>query len=175
MALTARDSTLPFKRKAASVSQQTAELSSQCATAPSSPVTWRGTISRSRPSSAIRMRPGRTSHTPLHPTQDRSHNLSTHRLRQCIAASRYPVAYVEVPASETGQPVADPVRLIVPMLERFIATELRQSAAPVGKVANWRFSFHSNISLESGPFRIEMKGPFRRSSTIILPITSSRR
>ena len=24
---------------------------------------------------------------------------------------------------ETGQPVADPVRLIVPMLERFIATD----------------------------------------------------
>lgn len=44
---------------------------------------------------------------------------------------RYPVAYVEVPASETGQPVADPIRLIVPMLERFIATELRQSAAAV--------------------------------------------
>lgn len=32
-------------------------------------------------------------------------------------------AYAEVLARETGQPVADPVRLIVPMLERFIATD----------------------------------------------------
>ena len=32
-------------------------------------------------------------------------------------------AYAEVLAVETGQPVADPVRLIVPMLERFIATD----------------------------------------------------
>ncbi|UFS65323.1 DUF2274 domain-containing protein [Paracoccus denitrificans] len=33
------------------------------------------------------------------------------------------VAYAEVLAPETGQPAADPVRLIVPMLERFIATD----------------------------------------------------
>ena len=33
------------------------------------------------------------------------------------------VTYSEVPARESGQPVADPVRLIVPMLERFIATD----------------------------------------------------
>ena len=31
--------------------------------------------------------------------------------------------YAEVLARETGQPAADPVRLIVPMLERFIATD----------------------------------------------------
>ncbi|MFV0332665.1 MAG: DUF2274 domain-containing protein [Tropicimonas sp.] len=31
--------------------------------------------------------------------------------------------YAEALARETGQPVADPVRLIVPMLERFIATD----------------------------------------------------
>ena len=33
------------------------------------------------------------------------------------------LAYAEVLARETGQPVADPVKLIVPMLERFIATD----------------------------------------------------
>lgn len=33
------------------------------------------------------------------------------------------VAYAEVLARETGEPVGDPVRLIVPMLERFIATD----------------------------------------------------
>lgn len=33
------------------------------------------------------------------------------------------VAYAEVLARETGQPAADPVRLIVPMLERFITTD----------------------------------------------------
>ncbi|EAW2125274.1 DUF2274 domain-containing protein [Salmonella enterica subsp. enterica] len=33
------------------------------------------------------------------------------------------VAYAEVLAHESGQPAADPVRLIVPMLERFIATD----------------------------------------------------
>ena len=32
-------------------------------------------------------------------------------------------AYAEVLARETGQPVTDPVKLIVPMLERFIATD----------------------------------------------------
>lgn len=31
--------------------------------------------------------------------------------------------YAEALARETGQPAADPVRLIVPMLERFITTD----------------------------------------------------
>lgn len=31
--------------------------------------------------------------------------------------------YAEVLARETGQPVSDPVKLIVPMLERFMATD----------------------------------------------------
>ena len=33
------------------------------------------------------------------------------------------VAYAEVLARETGRPVTDPIKLIVPMLERFIATD----------------------------------------------------
>jgi hypothetical protein len=33
------------------------------------------------------------------------------------------VAYAEVLARETGQPAPDPLKLIVPMLERFIATD----------------------------------------------------
>ena len=33
------------------------------------------------------------------------------------------LAYAEVLSRETGQPVAVPVKLIVPMLERFIATD----------------------------------------------------
>lgn len=33
------------------------------------------------------------------------------------------VAYAEALARETGQSAADPVRLIVPMLERFITTD----------------------------------------------------
>lgn len=32
-------------------------------------------------------------------------------------------AYAEILARETGQSVTDPVRLVVPMLERFIATD----------------------------------------------------
>lgn len=32
-------------------------------------------------------------------------------------------AYAEVLARETGKPAADPMKLIVPMLERFIATD----------------------------------------------------
>lgn len=32
-------------------------------------------------------------------------------------------AYAEALALETGQPVSDPVKLIVPMLRRFIATD----------------------------------------------------
>jgi hypothetical protein len=51
------------------------------------------------------------------------------------------VVYAEVLAHETGQPVADPIRLIVPMLERFIATDRgfakarRQSGASAAKDA----------------------------------------
>jgi hypothetical protein len=33
------------------------------------------------------------------------------------------VAYAEILARETGQPLADPMKLIVLMLERFIATD----------------------------------------------------
>lgn len=33
------------------------------------------------------------------------------------------VAYAEVLSRETGQPLSDPLKLIVPMLERFIATD----------------------------------------------------
>jgi hypothetical protein len=33
------------------------------------------------------------------------------------------VAYAEVLGSQTGQPVSDPIKLIVPMLERFVATD----------------------------------------------------
>lgn len=33
------------------------------------------------------------------------------------------VAYAEVLARETGKPVGDPLRLIVPMIERFMATD----------------------------------------------------
>lgn len=33
------------------------------------------------------------------------------------------VAYAEILARETGQPVSDPFNLIVPMVERFIATD----------------------------------------------------
>lgn len=33
------------------------------------------------------------------------------------------VAYAEVLARQTGQPLADPMKLIVPMLERFITTD----------------------------------------------------
>lgn len=50
------------------------------------------------------------------------------------------VAYADVFAHETGQAVSDPLKLIVPMLERFIATDRgfakarrsRQSAKPPG-------------------------------------------
>ncbi len=33
------------------------------------------------------------------------------------------VAYAEALARETGQPVSDPAKLIVPMVQRFIATD----------------------------------------------------
>ncbi|PQA75142.1 DUF2274 domain-containing protein [Brucella oryzae] len=39
------------------------------------------------------------------------------------ALHRNLIAYAEVLARESGQPTADPVRLIVPMLERFISTD----------------------------------------------------
>ncbi|MBN9475073.1 DUF2274 domain-containing protein [Magnetospirillum sp. 64-120] len=38
-------------------------------------------------------------------------------------------AYAEVLARESSQPVADPMKLIVPMLERFIATDRAFSRA----------------------------------------------
>lgn len=43
--------------------------------------------------------------------------------------------YAEILGRETGQPATDPVRLIVPMLERFIATDrgfakAKQAGAP---------------------------------------------
>jgi hypothetical protein len=33
------------------------------------------------------------------------------------------LAYAEVLASETGQPIADPLKLVAPMLARFMATD----------------------------------------------------
>ena len=39
------------------------------------------------------------------------------------ALHRNLIAYAEVLARESGQPAADPVRLIVPMLERFIGSD----------------------------------------------------
>ncbi len=39
------------------------------------------------------------------------------------AVHRDLVAYAEVLASATGRPVGDPVKLIVPMVERFMATD----------------------------------------------------
>lgn len=33
------------------------------------------------------------------------------------------IIYAEILARETGQPVSDPAKLIVPMLQRFIATD----------------------------------------------------
>lgn len=43
-------------------------------------------------------------------------------------------AYAEILGRETGQPATDPVRLIVPMLERFIATDrgFAKAKRPVG-------------------------------------------
>lgn len=45
------------------------------------------------------------------------------------------VAYADLLARETGQAVADPVKLIVPMLERFIATDRGFSKARRGSPA----------------------------------------
>lgn len=39
------------------------------------------------------------------------------------AVHRDLVAYAEVLASETGRPVGDPVKLIIPMVQRFMATD----------------------------------------------------
>ncbi|MGV2164953.1 DUF2274 domain-containing protein [Agrobacterium sp. 16-172Ci] len=39
------------------------------------------------------------------------------------ALHRNLVAYAEVLASETGKPISDPMKLIPPMLQRFIATD----------------------------------------------------
>ncbi len=33
------------------------------------------------------------------------------------------VAYAEILARESGQPAVDPIRLVVPMLERFVASD----------------------------------------------------
>ncbi|MBN9251089.1 MAG: hypothetical protein BGO03_01285 [Mesorhizobium sp. 61-13] len=44
-------------------------------------------------------------------------------LELSAALHRDLVTYAEVLSRETGQTVSDPVRLIVPMLERFIATD----------------------------------------------------
>lgn len=43
------------------------------------------------------------------------------------------VAYAEVLSRESGQPVGDPIRLIVPMLQRFIATDRAFSRARMGE------------------------------------------
>jgi hypothetical protein len=54
------------------------------------------------------------------------------------AVHRDLVAYAEILARETGHPAADPARLIVPMVERFMATDRgfakarRQRQSPAG-------------------------------------------
>lgn len=40
------------------------------------------------------------------------------------------VAYAEILARETGHPVSDPAKLIVPMVERFMATDLAKARRP---------------------------------------------
>lgn len=45
------------------------------------------------------------------------------------------IAYAEVLARETGQSTTDPVRLIAPMLERFIATDRGFAKAKRGRIA----------------------------------------
>ena len=52
------------------------------------------------------------------------------------AVHRDLVAYAEVHRRETGQSVADPARLIAPMIERFIATDRVFSKARRAKVNN---------------------------------------
>lgn len=45
------------------------------------------------------------------------------------AIHRELIAYAEVLSSATGQPVADPAKLIAPMIERFMATDRAFSKA----------------------------------------------
>lgn len=45
-------------------------------------------------------------------------------------------AYAEVLARGTGQPATDPVKLIIPMLERFIATDRGFAKAKRGRIAH---------------------------------------
>lgn len=47
------------------------------------------------------------------------------------------ITYAEVLARESGQPAADPVRLIVPMLERFIASDRGFAKARRATQASW--------------------------------------
>lgn len=52
-----------------------------------------------------------------------------------VALNRDLATYAELLSQETGKPVGDPVRLIVPMLERFMATDrgfARSRKAPRG-------------------------------------------
>lgn len=46
------------------------------------------------------------------------------------------VAYAQILAHEVGQPVGDPSRLIVPMLERFIATDRGFAKAKRARMAH---------------------------------------
>ena len=50
------------------------------------------------------------------------------------------VAYARVLGGETGSPIADPLKLIVPMLERFMATDRgfakARRAKPMGDVSS---------------------------------------
>ncbi|SKA31454.1 DUF2274 domain-containing protein [Consotaella salsifontis] len=46
--------------------------------------------------------------------------------------------YAEILARETGHPAADPVRLIVPMLQRFIATDRGFAKARRSGPTQWR-------------------------------------
>lgn len=63
------------------------------------------------------------------------------------------VAYAQVLSEEKGSPIADPVRLIVPMLERFMATDRefakarRRSEGPAG---NTTTSAHCSDGSASG-------------------------
>ena len=58
------------------------------------------------------------------------------------AVHRDLVAYAEVLGRETGQAVADPVRLIVPMLERFIATD--RGFAKARRGGKWSSGINGN-------------------------------
>ena len=56
------------------------------------------------------------------------------------AVHRDLVAYAEILARETGHPAADPAKLIVPMVERFMATDRgfakARRAKPMGDVSS---------------------------------------